>query len=82
MAAFSAQFTRGGLQEAILTAVLTNEPAPGNELVAAVVSIGCDVPTAVTYDAGKVRAMKVANPIPECFAAVTSVAILEVPADS
>ena len=56
-----------------------NEPAAGNELVAAVVSIGCDVPTAVTYDAGKVRATKVPNPTPECFAPVTSVAILEVP---
>ncbi len=79
VASFSAQFARGGLQESILTVVRTNEPAPGNELVAAVVSIGCDVPTGVTYDNGKVRALKVANPTPECFAAVTSVAILEVP---
>ena len=77
---FSGQFNTSQLQEAILGVVQANEPAPGHELVAAVISIGCDVPTAVTYDDGKVRAIKVATPMPECFASVTSVAILEVPA--
>jgi hypothetical protein len=81
IAAFGARFEDSQLQGEIQRVVESNEPAAGAELVAAVVSIGCDVPTAVTYDGGKVRAMKVPNPTPECFAPVTSVAILEVPAE-
>lgn len=77
---FSEQFSSAELAEAILDVVRANRPAPGHELVAAVIAIGCDVPTAVTYADGKVHAVKVPDPMPECFAAVTSVAILEVPA--
>ena len=80
VADFSLDFTRPQLEQQILRVVAENPPEAGRELVAAVVSIGCDVPTAVTYANGEVRAMKVADPLQECFAPVTSVAVLEVPA--
>jgi hypothetical protein len=80
VADFSAQFTRPELEEKLQRVVSEHQPEDGAELVAAVVSVGCDVPTGVTYADGKVKALKVAEPMPECFAAVTSVAILEVAA--
>lgn len=78
VADFSAQFTRPAMQEAIVEVVGGHEPTGGSELVAAVVAIGCDVPPGVTYLDGEVRPLKVIDPLQECFAPVTSVAILEV----
>lgn len=57
--------------------------APGLTLYAAVVGLGCDVPpgVAVTADGGgyRITGTKVADPIPECFAPVTSVALVAIP---
>ena len=66
------------LGQKILRVVRANPPKPGSELVAAVISIGCDVPPGVTYVDGEVHPKKVAAPLKECFAPVTSVAILAV----
>jgi hypothetical protein len=52
------------------------------DLYAAVVSVGCDVPPGVTVvEAGggyEIVPDKVADPIPECFAPVTTVAVVAV----
>ena len=52
-------------------------------LAAATVAIGCDVPDGVSITEGdngpEVHPDKVANPKPECFAPMTSVAIVEIP---
>jgi hypothetical protein len=80
VADFSAQFTRPDLQAELLRVVRSNPPASGRRLVAAVVAVGCDVPDDVAYVDGEVHAMKVQDPLRECFAPVTSVAVLEVPA--
>jgi hypothetical protein len=80
IADFSAQFTRPVLQAELLRVVRSNPPAPGRQLVGAVVAVGCDVPDDVAYVDGEVHAMKVKDPLRECFAPVTSVAVLEVPA--
>ena len=80
VADFSAQFSRPDLEEEIQRVVREHEPEEGSELAAAVIWIGCDVPTGVTYADGKVKPLKVTEPTKECLAAVTSVAILEIAA--
>ena len=79
-AAFTAQFRRPELGEQIDRVAAGQSVRPGMRLVAAVIAIGCDVPPGVTYADGLVTPKKVAEPLQECFAPVTSVAILEVPA--
>ena len=79
-AAFTAQFRRPELGEQIDRVVSGHTARPGMTLVATVIAIGCDVPPGVTYADGLVTPKKVAEPLQECFAAVTSVAILEIPA--
>jgi hypothetical protein len=58
------------------------ELATGQALYGQVIAIGCDVPpsasAAVDGDAVMITAGKVVNPLPECFAPVTSVAIARV----
>jgi predicted small lipoprotein YifL len=60
-------------------------PVPeGNTLVAAVVSIGCDEAPGVDVTRAadgsiKMTAHRVSNPTPECFAPVTTVALVGVP---
>jgi hypothetical protein len=77
---FSAQFTRPELQQEIQRVVDAKQPPEGFELVAAVVAIGCDVPPGVSFEGGQVKPMKVTKPHFECFAPVTSVAVLLVAA--
>ena len=52
-------------------------------LAAATVAIGCDVPEGVSITEGdngpEVHPDKIANPKPECFAPMTSIAIVEIP---
>jgi hypothetical protein len=57
----------------------------GQTLLGAVVAIGCDVPPGVTVqhaDGGlAITALKVEKPREECFAPVTTVALVAVDAD-
>ncbi|MEJ7832017.1 MAG: hypothetical protein WKF79_03820 [Nocardioides sp.] len=80
VAAYAAQFKSPALAARLRTAVEGADVAAGTRLGVAVVSVGCDVPPGVTYVDGVVRAEKVSNPLPECFASVTTVALLKVAA--
>ena len=82
--AFTAQFERGGFEEKIAQAVAGATIPEGYTVMAAVVSIGCDVPPGVTVEVGPdgwvFTPQDVAKPMQECFAPVTSVALVAVPA--
>ncbi len=80
LADFTSQFERPDLRREMQRVIRGAATPAGYQLVAAVIAIGCDVPPGVTYVDGQVYPQKVAKPLGECFAAVTSVAILEVPA--
>ena len=80
LSTFTDQFESDALAAEVADAVEAADPQPGYVVAAAVGALGCDVPTEVTYVDGMIRAVKVPNPLPECFAPVTSVAIVEVPA--
>ena len=81
---FTAQFNKAGLEEKIATAVTGATVPEGYTVMGAVVSIGCDVPPDVSVEQGPdgwvVTPHKVPSPLQECFAPVTSVAIVAVPA--
>jgi hypothetical protein len=81
---FAAQFKQAGLEEKIATAVAGATVPEGYTVMGAVVSIGCDVPPDVSVEEGPdgwvVTPHKVPSPLQECFAPVTSVAIVAVPA--
>jgi len=81
---FTAQFNTAGLEEKIATAVAGANVPEGYTVMGAVVSIGCDVPPDVSVEQGPdgwvVTPHKVPSPLQECFAPVTSVAIVAVPA--
>ena len=83
LAAFTEQFDNGEFREEITLAVQDHEAREGYVVGAAVVAIGCDVPPGVsvvaTDDGFEVHADKVVEPLKECFAPVTSVAVIEVP---
>ncbi len=84
MQAFTQQFERGGLDEKIAQAVAGATVPEGYTVMGAVVSIGCDVPPGVTVtqssDGWVFTPQKVDKPLQECFAPVTSVALVAVPA--
>ncbi len=54
-------------------------------LAIATIAVGCDVPPGVSIivaaDGPEVRPSKIVDPIPECFAPTTSIALVEIPAD-
>jgi hypothetical protein len=81
---FTAQFERRGLDTKIAQAVAEATVPEGYTVMGAVVAIGCDVPPDVAVsqseDGWVFTPLKVASPLQECFAAVTSVAIVAVPA--
>ena len=81
---FTAQFQRAGLDEKIAKAVAGATVPEGYTVMGAVVAIGCDVPPDVSVEQGPdgwvVTPHKVPSPLQECFAPVTSVAIVAVPA--
>jgi hypothetical protein len=83
-ARFTAQFTHGGLDAKIAQAVAGATVPEGYTVMAAVVSVGCDVPPGVTVtqsqDGWEVQPEAVPSPLQECFAPVTSVAVVAVPA--
>ena len=80
--AFVAQFERRGLGADVRRSVEGADLPEGHVPVGAVISVGCDVPPGVEVDpaAGfSITAKKVASPLRECFAAITSVALLTIP---
>jgi ABC-type glycerol-3-phosphate transport system substrate-binding protein len=81
---FSAQFTQPALGRKIAATVADTDVPEGQALAAAVVAVSCDVPPSVTItetdDGVVVTADEVPSPLPECFASVTSVAVILVDA--
>ena len=82
---FAGQFTREEMGTQLL-AVFNNTDVPeGQAMYAAVVAVGCDVPSGVyvtSTDSGLViTGQKVTSPLPECFAEMTTVAVVLVDED-
>jgi len=81
---FVSQFERRGMDRKIQQAIASATVPSGYSLLGAVVAIGCDVPPGVTVTVGPdgyvITAQKVASPRQECFAPVTTVAIVAGPA--
>jgi len=81
---FVAQFNRPGMGLKIAQAVASATVPEGYTVMGAVVMVGCDVPPGVLVtqspDGWVVTPEPVVSPLMECFAAVTSVAIVAVPA--
>lgn len=81
---FASGFTGRQLAEEIRSTYDSTDVPEGKELVAATISVGCDVPPGVTVTEGpeglRVIGRKVASPMRECFAPVTSVALVLVDA--
>ena len=79
---FAAQFDSGTMSDQLTTAARGADVAKGQELAAAVVSIGCDVPPGVTVrkvEGGvAILPLKVKTPLKECLAPVTTVALVAV----
>ena len=79
LARLTRDFQTPGLTTKIRTVVRQTKVSEGQALYGAVIAVGCDVPPSASVEVtdGKVviTAGKVAEPMPECFAAVTSVAI-------
>ncbi|WP_067434757.1 hypothetical protein [Nocardioides jensenii] len=79
VADFVAPFTRGDLGQQVRATVTTTKVPADRTLVGSVISIGCDVPPGVNVtavDGVTITAQKVASPLPECFAPVTTVALV------
>jgi hypothetical protein len=81
--AFAAQFRAPALHHRIVATVAKAEPR-GLAVYGAVVAVGCDRPPGVKVvldGSGRVQIVpeEVASPLPECLAAVTTVAIVSVP---
>jgi len=79
LARLTRDFRRTGLTDKISSVVERIRLKEGQALYGAVIAVGCDVPPSASVEVtdGKVviTAGKIANPMPECFAPVTSVAI-------
>ena len=77
---FLSQFTSSDLTAQIQDAVAGADVAEGQAIYAAVVAIGCDSPTDVAVtdsaDGLVVTALKVPSPMTECFAPMTTVALV------
>jgi hypothetical protein len=82
---FTADLDGGELAGEVQDQVAATDVPDGQALVGAVVSIGCDVPPGVavhdTEDGLQVTALAVKAPTVECFAPVTTVALVLVDAD-
>jgi hypothetical protein len=80
VARFAEQFVDPAFGREIAARVRATDVPSGRRLMGAVVAIGCDVPDSVTVtvtaDGVSIVADKAASPVPECFAAVTSVALV------
>jgi hypothetical protein len=82
---FTADLDGGELARDVQDQVAATDVPEGQALVGAVVSIGCDVPPGVavhdTEDGLQITALAVKAPTVECFAPVTTVALVLVDAD-
>lgn len=82
--AFASGFSGRNLAEKIRSTYDSTDIPEGTALVAATISVGCDVPPGVTVVSGQeglqVIGKKVVSPLRECFAPVTSVALVLVDA--
>jgi hypothetical protein len=81
--AFTSQFRVPAVTHQIMATLKKAEPS-GHLLFGAVIAIGCDRPPGadvVLDGSGRVQIVphEVASPLPECLAAVTTVAIVSVP---
>ena len=83
---FNAQFETDALPTRVHNAVAKTDVPEGMLLYGAVVAIGCDVPTDVHVVAGEsglvITGAKVPSPQIECFAPMTTVALVLVPASA
>ncbi len=83
VAGFNAQFESDDMVQQIQGAIAGADVPEGQALYAAVIAIGCDSPTDVTVSgagAGLViSAVKVPSPQMECFAPMTTVALVVAP---
>jgi hypothetical protein len=81
---FLMQFQNPGFGTKIDRQIQAATLPEGHVLLGAVVSIGCDVPAGVNVtaepDGWLIYPQKVASPLQECFAPVTTVALVVVPA--
>jgi hypothetical protein len=84
VAAFVRQFPSPTTQHRLRSVISGLRVPAGKHLVGQVVTLGCDRPPGVDVvaDSGSVRLVpqKVASPLPECLAAVTTVAFAVLPA--
>ena len=82
MSRFAAQFENEALGDQLTTAIRKADVPEDQQLAAAVVSIGCDVPPGVTVqelESGlAIVPLKVKSPLQECLAPVTTVALVAV----
>jgi hypothetical protein len=83
---FTSQFETDTMTAKIQAAVQSTDVPDGMLLYGAVVAIGCDTPTDVSVTTGDsgvvVTAVKVPSPMQECFAPMTTVALVLVPASA
>lgn len=79
---FASQFERDDLAGRMLATIRKADLPTGHNFAAAVVSIGCDVPPGVTVQrqegALAILPLKVKNPLQECLAPVTTVALVSI----
>jgi len=77
---FVSQFSSDDLPQQVQDAVAATDVPEGQELYGAVIAIGCDAPDQVDVDVSDagvtITAVKVPSPLPECFAAMTTVALV------
>jgi hypothetical protein len=84
IARFAAQFRMPAMRHRIRAAIGDGLRSPDHDIVGQVVAVGCDRPPGVDVVAnadGQVELVphEVASPLQECLAAVTTVAIAELP---
>ena len=78
--ALTRDLTRPQLARQLAEVVAAHETAPGRELVGAIVAVGCTPPAEVDYDGEQVRVPPSGARV-QCLAPITSLAVLEVPAE-
>jgi hypothetical protein len=83
---FTAQFRGDALAAKVAAAVRRADVPASRVLLGAVVAVGCDVPPGVRVEGSGadlgITALPVRSPKQECFAPVTTVAVVSVPADA
>ena len=83
---FNAQFETDAMPAQVEAAVAATEVPEGMLLYGAVVAVGCDAPTDVFVTDSEsgvlIVAKKVPSPLQECFAPMTTVALVLVPASA